>query len=265
MVDSFTIQGETNPGPTLEEQAAALDAKAAEVKDHGGLPSDNPEGETTLIAGKFKTQEDLVKAYKELESKIGNPKEEVSSKEEPAKDTNDLSIEKAEKAVEAAGLNLEELNQEYATNGALDEKSYEKLSKVGIPKDVVDLFIAGQEALRVQAEQTVYNAVGGKENYADIASWAAEALPEAEINAFNKAVNSNDADTIMMAVNGLKARYDAAGGAKEPSRVLSGKGSPVSTYRSVAEMTRDMGDPRYKNDAAFRKDVQEKLARSNLF
>jgi hypothetical protein len=37
-----------------------------------------------------------------------------------------------------------------------------------------------------------------------------------------------------------------------------------SAFRSVAELTSAMADPRYKNDSAYRKDVERKLANSNV-
>jgi hypothetical protein len=36
-------------------------------------------------------------------------------------------------------------------------------------------------------------------------------------------------------------------------------------YRSVAEVVAAMSDPRYKSDAAYRSDVERKLAISNVF
>ena len=39
----------------------------------------------------------------------------------------------AEKAVESAGVNMENLSNEYAEKGELDKKSYEALEKAGIP------------------------------------------------------------------------------------------------------------------------------------
>lgn len=35
-------------------------------------------------------------------------------------------------------------------------------------------------------------------------------------------------------------------------------------YQSKAQMTADMKDPRYKKDPAFRKQVEEKIGRSNI-
>ena len=97
---------------------------------------------------KFKNAEDMAKAYGELENKLGqsennNNKDSEPKKEETKKDDADLSIDKAEKAVENAGLSMETLQNEYNESGELNEKSYNALEKAGIPKDYVDAFIKG--------------------------------------------------------------------------------------------------------------------------
>ena len=47
--------------------------------------------------------------------------------------------------------------------------------------------------------------------------------------------------------------------------LVTGK-QPVAgaAYRSMAEVVRDMSDPRYDRDEAYRMDVQNRLARSNI-
>lgn len=96
--------------------------------------------------------------------------------------------------------------------------------------------------------------------------WATENFSKEEIEAYNKAVNSGDIAIATMAVKGLKGRFDAEVGF-EPKRQVKGSASKASSssYRSVAELEKDMSDPRYKTDSAFRKDVERKLSRSDIF
>ena len=270
MVDSVTIQSSEHSGPTLEEEAAALDAKlSGETTDHGGLPSEK-EAKSDLLAGKFKSQDELVKAYKELESKLGGkpsekptdapkeaPKAPLEIKEEPKSD--------ADKVVESAGLDMHELSTEYASKGELAPESYEKLAKVGISKDIVDQYIAGQEALLRAAETEVFASVGGEENMKSMLSWAVDNYTPEEIAAYNNAVNSGNKAMTHMAVKALEARYGASGESREPTRQIGGKAPSASVYRSVAELEADMKDKRYSKDAAYRADVEAKLGRSNIF
>ena len=48
------------------------------------------------------------------------------------------------------------------------------------------------------------------------------------------------------------------------SRIVTGKESSTETYRSMAEVVRDMNKPEYQTDEAFRDDVIRKLSASNL-
>lgn len=264
MVETVTIQNTTPNGPTLEEEAAQMDAAVA-AQSEPGLPSeegqeggkqDRPE----WLPEKFKSPEDMAKAYAELEKKLGQPNK-GESQQEAQQDANEV----AEQAVESAGLNMEALSAEYAEKGELTPESYEALEKVGISKDMVDQYIAGVEAQQDLATQQMLAPVGGEQGYQEMISWAADSLSEAEIDAYNKAIDSGDAATMKMAVENLHNRYIAENGS-EPKRMVAGRNGDagLSVYNSTAELMRDMQDKRYAEDPAFRSKVEQKLARSNI-
>ena len=213
----------------------------------------------------------MAKSYSELEKKLGEqtPKEEtvdpVSAtklKEEAPKQENSLEI--AEDAVENAGLNFDTLAQEYAEKGQLGDESYKALEQSGIPKAYVDQFIAGQKAIGEQQTNTVKDMVGGDEAYSEMASWASKNMSDGEKKAYNAAVNSADMDTVKLAVDGLRAKYQAANGT-EPN-LVQGKATPVAEqgYSSWAEVTEAMADPRYAKDPAYQAAVKAKIANSEL-
>jgi len=217
---------------------------------------------------KFKSAEDMAKAYGELEGKLGKSeteKESEPTKEETNKDNADLSIDKAEKAVENAGLNMSSLQDEYNEGGQLKESSYEALQKAGIPKDYVDAFIKGQEAIASQTSNTLKQEVGGAEAYNNMMNWASDNLNEAEINSFNKTVNGKDIEATRLAIQGLNARYKNNVG-DDPSLQSANKSTSTNApgYRSWAEVTAAMNDERYGTDDAYRTDVQNKLNNSRL-
>jgi plasmid maintenance system antidote protein VapI len=212
---------------------------------------------------KFKSPEDMAKAYGELETKLGQPE----PKQEKVKETKkeDLSIDNAEKAVENAGLSMDTLQQEYNESGQLNDKSYEALAKAGIPKDYVDAFIKGQEAIATQTANTLKQEVGGDEAYKNMMTWASENLNEAEINAYNRTVNGKDIEATKLAIAGLNAKYKNAEGI-EPNLARGDRPSTSNAtgYRSWAEVTAAMSDPRYSKDVAYQSDVQAKLKNSKL-
>lgn len=239
-----------------------------------GENTPSPE-EEVLLAGKYKTEDELQKGviellqkqnegktleeiYKSFESNMGKPPEES-----PPEGTPSSTEEDTPSPDEA--VNLDEFAQEYLEKGELSEDSYAKLQEKGFSKDIVDAYIAGQEALREKQSQTVFQSVGGEENYNAMIQWAATNLTQDQIEAYNQAVGSGDAAQVSFAVEGLFARYSRATPAP-PKKIIQGSSSTNlgNSYRSLAEMRADMSDPRYKSDPAFRKTVEQKLANSNI-
>jgi hypothetical protein len=225
-----------------------------------------PEG----LPEKFNSVEDMVKSYSELEKKLGeqsqptkesvDPVSQAETKEEQPK--SDLDI--ATKAVDSAGLNMDSLAEEYAKDGKLADNSYKSLEKAGIPKEYVDRFIAGQQAIADQQSATVKNMVGGAEAYDSMSEWASNNLSETEKQAYNAAVNSKDLEAVKLAVVGLKARYAQSTGS-EP-KLVEGKASPSGEqgFASWAQVTQAMADPRYSKDPAYQAEVKNKLANSKI-
>ena len=224
-----------------------------------------PEG----LPEKFNSVDELVKSYSELEKKLGeqsqpteksvDPVSKAELKEQPK---SDLDI--ATKAVDSAGLNMESLSEEYAKEGKLADGSYKSLEKAGIPKDYVDRFIAGQQAIADQQSSSVKEMVGGTQAYDSMSEWASQNLSETEKTAYNSAVNSKDLEAVKLAVVGLKARYAQSTGS-EP-KLVEGKASASGEqgFQSWAQVTQAMSDPRYAKDVAYQTEVKNKLANSNI-
>jgi hypothetical protein len=169
--------------------------------------------------------------------------------------------------VEQAGLDFEALNTEFAKDGQLSDATYDKLAKAGINRSVADGYIAGQQALANQTRTEVFTVAGGEEAYTEMVTWAKDSMSAQEIDAYNKAMNSRDIATMKLAVDGLKARYVGANGSSP--KLVGGSsaqaaGASGDAFRSTAELTTAMKDPRYQSDPAYREDVRAKLGRSNI-
>ena len=248
----------------VEVQSAetTTDKPVEEIKPTQSKPEGLPE--------KFNSVDELVKSYSELEKKLGeqsqpaeqsvDPVSKAEEKQEQPK--SDLDI--ATKAVDSAGLNMETLSEEFAKDGKLADGSYKSLEKAGIPKEYVDRFIAGQQAIADQQSATVKNLVGGTESYDNMSEWASQNLTETEKQAYNTAVNSKDLEAVKLAVVGLKARYAQSTGS-EPT-LVEGKASPSAEqgFASWAQVTQAMSDPRYAKDPAYQAEVKNKLANSKI-
>jgi hypothetical protein len=217
------------------------------------------EGE--LLAGKYKTTEELVKGYKELEARLGQPKADPP----PASGTVP-SVEQATKIVQDAGLDMAKLGEEYSTKGGLTPETYKALESKGIPKATVDAYIDGQRARGEAYNNKVLESVGGKESFEAISKWAAANLSPAEVAEANAALSSMNEARAGLALAGIKARYVAANGS-EPDFV-SGEGARVAgiqPFESSEQLVEVMRDPRYKADPAFRAKVEARLKVSKMF
>jgi hypothetical protein len=206
---------------------------------------------------KFKTPEDLAKAYTDLEKKLGtSPKvEDKTTIEQPKTETN---------PEQQAPANVADFEAEFAREGKLSDDSYAKLEKQGFSKQVVDNYIAGQHA-RVEASQNeIFSTVGGKETYGQMVEWAKASMSPAEIQSFNQAVSSNDMNVIKLAVGGLHSRFVAANG-RDP-KLIGGERtvSGPAPFESTQQLVEAMRDPKYAKDPAYRKTVQDRLARSSI-
>jgi len=260
MVEQVTIQAEQQ-GQSLEEANAAQEAaKAKEKEAEPNLAGEEPpaQGERPeWLPEKFKTPEDMAKAYAELEKA-------KSKGEEPPTEEN--QEETAKTAVNEAGLDMAALSTEYAENGELTKESLEALGKVGITEDMVQSYIRGQEAQASAVQADLLEPVGGDlEVYNEMTQWAADNLSDKEVDDFNEVLEGGNAASIKMAVQNLATKYQGAQGA-EPGRQLSGKGttSGQSVYESTADLMKDMGSPEYAKNPAFRAKVEAKLGRSNI-
>lgn len=251
MADQVVIDtsGETE-GPSLEEQAAAMDvAQEAPTEE---TPSDRPE----WLPEKFNSAEDLAKAYSELEQRLGQPREDAGEPqgEEEVRDN-----------LENVGVDYDALSQEFWENGDLSDESYALLENAGVPRHIVDNYISSQMNMVDAQRGAIMNEVGGADGYAQLTAWAADNLDDAEIDYYNRIIDGNDFQAIQMAVRAVAARRDASEGI-EPARNLSGgiSGGSGGVYDSVAQLMTDMQSKQYETDPAFRASVEAKLARSNI-
>jgi hypothetical protein len=232
------------------------------------------------FAGKYKSAEELEKAYLELQKKLGESKapettddddDDEAPAEEPVEaDEGDLDEDEADESSELTQL-LTDASKEFSENSSkLSEETIEKLSKLD-SRTLVETwanYIAQQEqevtqaAISQQEADRVMKAVGGEKEYQSMIAWAAENLSPAEVAAYDNVVNNGNADAVYWAAMGLKAKYSDAVGYE--GKQVSGKRPRSSEpgFRSHSELARAIRDPRYKDDPAYRRDVEDKLSRS---
>ena len=226
-----------------------MESQASDEADSLRVGEEIMEAHEQRLAGKYKNTEELEAAYLELQKKLGSQEEDVQAESEETDEVDWLA--------EA----YDSINE----SGELSERLTQQLSEM----NGVDVF----NAMKDQAPQgrdlsegelsAVYDAVGGKDQYAALIGWAGENFTEGEIAAYDQVIETGNVQQINLALQALYYRYTDAMG--QDGNMLQGKPAQAeAAFRSQAELIQAMNDPRYDNDPAYRQDVLQKLDRSDL-
>lgn len=255
-----TYEGEQPESP--EQQAELL--RVAEGGDPSSATGAANAQRPDWLPEKFKSAEDMAQAYSELEKRLGG-QEETEEVPEEQFDTELPQDEVADYLAEQKNLDFDAFASEYYENGGLSDNAYSALEEAGIPRSVVDQYIEGQTAIMDDMRQEAFSVIGGEAEYNQMISWAANNLSEREQAAFNANLNTSNFDQAMFAIQGLAARYRSEAGKLSSNMVYGQTNTPsAGSYQSIAEMTREMNDPRYSSDPAFRQMVASKLKNSSI-
>lgn len=215
------------------------------------------------IPDKFKgedgslNQEAILKAYAELEGKLGTGQ----ATPPPATPEGDTpSTDEAVQALDEAGLDYQALEAEFLANGELSETTYETLTTKGLPKEMVDRYIAGVSAIADKARVEALEAIGGPDKFTKIAEWArAGGMTADEIAEFDGLVSKPG--TAQIALQGIAAKYADAVGVE--ANLISGKSTTdFQGFRTDDELQAAMMDPRYRTSPSYRMEVERKAALS---
>tara|TARA_R100001082_G_C4348534_1_gene153444 strand:+ start:192 stop:1034 length:843 start_codon:yes stop_codon:yes gene_type:complete len=266
--NEVSVEQKTAEAAALEKGQELADANAEDKLRQ----FEKTESENELIGGKFRTQEDLLKAYQELQTKLGSNEKTEEGEEATAEADEaptDETSEEEEPVDETVNYMLE-LNKEFQEKGELTEDAIDKLSSMD-SKDLIASYmkyqaVASEEARAGMQNQAaidaIKNSVGGDEAYGEMIGWAAQNLSQDEINDYNSITNSGNPTAIKFAVESLANRYQSSEGYEAPLVTGRKASSNVKAYRSQAELARDIANPLYSTDPAFRQDVEDRLARS---
>lgn len=249
-----------------EEQKAEAQAfeqgkannEALQADREANFEQNERENQPPLIDGKFKNQEDLLAAYKELEKKLHKPEEETE--EQPQEEAQEPEIPVSAQSMQRAADVFKEKGE--LTPDVIDDLS--KMDSKELVKAYMDFYSKNQQqSLQQNAITDIQNIAGGEQGYNDLVQWASTNLPEQDVLEFNKVAESNNVPAIKFAVEALNNRYKNSEGYE--GQLITGR-SPTNDglkpYRSHAELVRDIGNPLYNSDPAFRQDVEARLARS---
>jgi len=120
-----------------------------------------------------------------------------------------------------------------------------------------------QRVLTQDETNSLYNIVGGQNEYNDMLRWAADNLDDQNIQLFDSVINKGDPASCYFAVQALAFRMAEMEGWTPEDFTTGGNSRQVAdTYQSQAQVVEAMNDPRYDRDPAYRQEVMNKLERS---
>tara|TARA_Y100001970_G_scaffold293466_1_gene440445 strand:- start:537 stop:1415 length:879 start_codon:yes stop_codon:yes gene_type:complete len=246
-----------------------------------------PQDEETLLAGKYKTQEDLEAAYLNAQKKIQELSEGKQETEKPLVYTPEQVVdtygqEKADRFKEM-GVDLAAIMAK-ADLGEDITEHYPKLAEgFGVPEKTVEMFVfknggkyaapkqQAPERMSQADEAAIINNIGGQESFNQVSEWMTNNLTPNELEGYNAAINTGNKDIAGFAINQMKSRYDAANNT-EPTLISGGTNKSADVFTSDPQATaaigaidKATGRPRYQVDPEYRKWVEDTMRRSSVY
>lgn len=282
-----TPNAQSAPQITTPEAAAeGMVAPGQESLLEEFIQEQQAQKEPELLAGKFKSVEDLARSYQELEKKLGRPQEqaadpEVSQQSESYTQEQAVQVygQEAVEALAGKGIDLADVMFR-ADNGEDVSQHYDALAETfNVPRQVVENYVAKAQATGSQQQAGLSEAdtaqiksmVGGEEGFAELSRWAASNLDAKELADYNAVVDSGNKDAIQWALKAMLARRAAPDAVIEPKLYGGGDAPQQTRFESQQQVldamgkTNERGQRLYEVDEAYRSKVAKMLAASDLF
>jgi hypothetical protein len=284
------------PAPELQDMLAPgqedmIDGFLEELEEEQSqLNAPAPEAEESLLAGKFKSTEELERAYLEAQKLISSRGQQPlePAADEPALTPDQYTPELGKQlygdtvatAIEAAQINpLEMAEKVYAGQ---DVSSYVDalVNQGGLPREVVETYLQGVAPAKAPAQQPssglsdadvaeLKGLVGGDQQFQQLSQWAVSNLEPQELADYNAAIDSGNKAAARFALKQLQVRASSGGG--EPKLISGGGAVKTDVFESDqqavdARSKRDKnGRFLYETDPKYRQWYDKTLSRSNVF
>lgn len=181
-------------------------------------------------------------------------------------DKHTKAVESIKKDLKDKGVDFNAAVREYERTGDLSEETIKALEDAGYPIEVVESFIEGRKAIEAKFTHAVYESVGGEKEYQRIITWASNNLQKKSIDSFNRAIDNNNIDAIVLMLEGMKSKMVAKMGTAKKSIYGSAKPhqSQPKGFTSKADIIKAMSDPRYGRDAKYTQEVEQMMWATNM-
>ena len=191
-----TIRYDTSEDPAVAQEQAERDAKNLAIGE------ELMEKQDKMLAGKYKSAEELESAYLELQKKLGDaPAEQAEPESQPEYElyaddgsvnydtANELYGEQLGNLFKDNNIDPFAMSKHFEeNNGTLNEEMYGQLAKAGLSKDIVNNYLNGlrdqvgytpdtpQPVLTAQEVVDIKGLAGGDSGYDALMEWAGQNL-----------------------------------------------------------------------------------------
>ena len=278
-------QSSNNPQISTPEQLEGLVGPGQENILEEFVQEQEAAQSNDKILGKFNTQEDLAKAYTELEKRVGQqPKNETP--EPPVEQTDDnYTAEAASElygkeyvdALSEKGVDMADIMKR-ADSGEDISANYDTLAEVfNVPKAVVENYVNAAQQTQMPAPGLtpedgveVRNAIGGDEAFAEVTQWVEKNVDKQTLDNYNKIADTNK-EAALWALKFFQSQMKSPGSVVEPKLYGGGNVPSQTTYESKQQVldamnkTNSKGQRLYDVDEAYRDKVAKILLNSDVF
>lgn len=278
-------QSSNNPQISTPEQLEGLVGPGQENILEEFVQEQEAAQSNDKILGKFNTQEDLAKAYTELEKRVGQQSQNETP-EPPVEQTDDnYTAEAASElygkeyvdALSEKGVDMADIMRR-ADSGEDISENYDTLAEVfNVPKAVVENYVNAAQQTQMPAPGLtpedgveVRNAIGGDEAFAEVTQWVEKNVDKQTLDNYNKIADTNK-EAALWALKYFQAQMKSPGSVVEPKLYGGGNVPSQSTYESKQQVldamnkTNSKGQRLYDVDEAYRDKVAKILLNSDVF
>lgn len=218
-----------------------------------------------LIAGKYKTQDDLVKAYKDAESELGKLRAKLAEREAPhipdtlkarpdadPADTSGKSAEAKAMAKVQSALNALIAGNPQAEN---------LLMELGVPQETSRMALGISAKAQKSYVDNVYKTAGGEAAYKEMLRWYGESpdITDYERESAFAEIESGNPSRVLNQVRAMKQRYEQEAGSSPAALVFEvpgGEAQRLAPFASDQELAAAFADKRYGKDAEYTRKVE---------
>lgn len=267
--------------PTMEHfyEMISMDVPVRDGDDYiGYTPEEEEEGDEPTPFEEFYQQPEQEEPTPLPVVDTSNPKDLADAVAKM--DEGQRGFEVMKNTVLEKGVTPEQLGSmeaEWAANGQLSDASYQLLEQAGYPKDFVNNYIAGQNAVSQAYVNSFINSVGGEKAFEGVVNLLNQTAPHL-LGTLDDAICNRDLNTanaIISLAGNLQNQAAQLAQVQQQQRYgqpaqrsLTERAVPVVTapapegFGTKEEMVSAMSDKRYGRDKAYTEEVRKKVGYS---